>query len=93
MTDQRIEASQLISRHLDEVLTADEESRLADLMQADSAIVELYVNMMQIHGQLSWGAGGAQHESSTVDLTSPLPQSPSLAFPSLGFGSLSIRFP
>ena len=74
MTDQRIEASQLISRHLDEVLTADEESRLADLIQADSAIVELYVNMMQIHGQLSWGAGGAQHESSTVDHTSPLTQ-------------------
>lgn len=67
MTDRRIEASQLISRHLDGVMTAEEESRLADLMQADSAIVDLYVVMIQNHGQLIWGTGGGQPESSAAD--------------------------
>lgn len=72
MTDPRIEASQLISRHLETVMTAEQESRLAELMQADTAVVDLYIDMLQIHGQLMWGAWDGQHQSSAGNDALPL---------------------
>ena len=49
------EASKLISRHIDGVMTDDEESRLTVLMREDSCVVRLYVHLMKLHGELTWG--------------------------------------
>lgn len=67
MTDRLQEASRLISRHLDGVMTDEEESQLAGLMQQDPEVIDLYVRLMQVHGQLTWGA--AQHTEATGGTT------------------------
>lgn len=84
MTDPLHDASQLISRHLDGLMTDAEESRLAELMRQDSDVVDLYVRLMQVHGQLTWGAAHSDAppaaaetpEVADIDLNadSPLPR-------------------
>ncbi|MCH2201525.1 MAG: DUF1549 and DUF1553 domain-containing protein [Fuerstiella sp.] len=63
MTDPLNEAAQLINRHIEGVMSADQQSRLAVLMRQDSGVVELYVDIMQLDGYLTWGAANGLSES------------------------------
>jgi len=56
MSDHLDNASKLISRHIDGVITPDEQNQLAILMKSDSEVIDLYVHLLTLHGQLTWGA-------------------------------------
>lgn len=60
------EASRLISRHIDGMMSEAEQSRLATLMKKESAVVELYVDIIGVHGQLTWGAGTTTRAADSV---------------------------
>ncbi len=56
MNSQSETATKLINRHIDGVITSAEQDELAQLMKSDSDVVALYVRLMTLHGQLTWGA-------------------------------------
>jgi hypothetical protein len=47
----------LANRYCDQQLTTEEASRLNDLLRQDSGLVALFVEFVQLHGQLAWDAG------------------------------------
>lgn len=66
MNAQQETATKLISRHIDGVITSDEQNELAQLMKSDSEVVDLYVRLMTLHGQLTWGASAQLADSHLV---------------------------
>ncbi len=51
------ELLELANRYCDQQLTSDDAKRLNDLLRLDSALVALFVEFVQLHGQLAWDAG------------------------------------
>ncbi len=74
MNDHVSEASKLISQHIDGVMTDGEESRLAQLMSEDSRVVDLYIRIMKLHGELTWGDADCSSDDAVdnADVESPV---------------------
>jgi hypothetical protein len=73
MSDHLDTASKLINRHIDGKMTAEEEKQLAGLMKNDGDVIDLYVRLMTLHGQLTWGAST---DVSPTPVTPAKPASP-----------------
>ncbi len=71
MNDQREELIRLANRQVDEQLSKTDQERLVQLLSSDARLVDLYTNILCLHGQLTWDAGqgvGLQPEpASTTD--------------------------
>ena len=48
-------ASQLINRQIDGIITHQEQAQLAALLKSRDDVIDLYLHLMAVHGQLTWG--------------------------------------
>ena len=74
MSDTRAaEVARLVSRHIDGVITTADQEQLSRLIEQDSALADIYIAMMQLHGLLMWGAN--ESPASTVSPADIAPDS------------------
>lgn len=57
MNEQREELIRLTNRQLDAKLSEVDQQRLVQLLNADAQLVDLYTEILCLHGQLTWDAG------------------------------------
>ena len=69
---------QLIELVIEEQASAAEVAELEQLVLADGEVLELFLNSMQLHGNLYWDAAGRGADLSDVRLPSPIQTSPAV---------------